>query len=219
MIPLRSSIRIRSTPVITILLIVANALVFFYQLTLGPYSLHVFLFKYGVIPDRLHLSALFTSMFLHGGWWHILANMWFLWVFGRDIEDLVGSGRYLLLYLVCGVIAGLIQVAASPFSRIPTIGASGAIAGVMGAYLMKYPRVRIATLVPFIVFFFTVDIPAAFLLLYWFVLQFFNGIGSIAEASYSGGVAWFAHVGGFLAGVFIVRIFPTRPRYSYWDME
>ena len=217
MIPIRSTVSVRSAPLATSLIIAVNTLIFFYQLTLSPYGLHAFIYQYGLVPDRIHVAALFTSMFLHGGWLHLIGNMWFLWVFGRGVEDLVGSGRYLAFYLGCGVIAGLLQYAISPFSRVPTIGASGAIAAVMGAYLIKFPHARIVTLVPIFIFLTRMDLPAALLLIYWFVIQFFSGIGSIGAASYSGGVAWFAHVGGFIAGMLVIRMLKTRPRYSYWD--
>jgi membrane associated rhomboid family serine protease len=156
-------------------------------------------------------------MFLHGGWMHILGNMLFLWVFGRNVEDLIGGGRFLVFYLLCGLAAALIQVVTNFYSPVPTIGASGAIAGVMGAYLVKFPRARIVTLV-FIVFFVTtVDIPSALLLLFWFGMQFLSGLGSLAQTDYTGGgVAWFAHVGGFVAGMLLIRAFPQKRRWRTW---
>jgi membrane associated rhomboid family serine protease len=139
--------------------------------------------------------------------------MWFLWVFGRGVEDLLGHGKFLFFYLACGVVAALAHVLVNFNSTVPTVGASGAIAGVMGAYLVKFPRARIVTLVVIIFFLTTVDIPAAFLLLYWFAIQFFNGVGSVgySQAS-SGDVAWFAHVGGFIAGIVLILLMPTRQR-------
>jgi hypothetical protein len=161
---------------------------------------------------------LLTSMFLHGGWLHLIGNMWFLWVFGSHLENALGSGKYLLFYLVSGVASALVQLITSVGSPVPTIGASGAIAGVMGGFLILYPRVRVVTLIFIVIFITTVDIPAAFMLLYWFALQLISGLGSIATSMNVQGIAWFAHVGGFLAGVILVRIFSgNRPRYSRYS--
>ena len=218
MIPLRSTERVYSTAWVTIGLIVVNLLIFLYEASLNPYSQDAFIRHWGVVPDRLHYSTLFTSMFLHGGWLHVLGNMWFLFLYGRNVEDIMGSPKYLVFYIVCGLIAALVQVFFNPYSRVPTVGASGAIAGVMGAYLIKFPRARILTLVPVFVFITTFEIPAALLLLYWFALQFFNGIGSIGYSQVStGGIAFFAHIGGFLAGMLLVHVFGTRQRYARWE--
>jgi membrane associated rhomboid family serine protease len=146
--------------------------------------------------------------------------MLFLWVFGRNVEDMVGSGRFAAFYLCCGLIAAIVQVIANPYSRVPTIGASGAIAGVMGAYLIKFPRARIVTLIPIFIFITTIEIPAAFMLLWWFVIQLLSGFGSLAETDYTGGgVAWFAHVGGFVGGMLLIRLFPARKRWRAWYEE
>ncbi len=218
MIPLRDSLQSYSKPYVTIAIIAANALVFLFQLTLDEFSLNSFVSTYGMIPSRLHASSLVTSMFLHGGWLHLIGNMWFLWIFGDNVEDILGHAKYLLFYLLCGVAAALFQVALNMDSRVPTIGASGAIAGVMGAYLVKFPRSRIVTLVFILFFLTTIEIPAGLILVYWFVLQFFNGVGSIASSHLSqGGVAWFAHVGGFLAGILL--IFALRPRERFRRRE
>jgi membrane associated rhomboid family serine protease len=180
--------------------------------------LNKFISNYGIVPDHLHFSSILTSMFIHGGFLHIAGNMWFLWIFGRGIEDLLGHSRYLFFYLACGLIAGFVHVLLNPFSPVPTIGASGAIAGVMGAYLVKFPRARIYTLVPIVIFITTFELPAAFLLLYWFAIQFFNGAGSIGYSQVSkGDVAWFAHVGGFLAGILLILVLPTRQRYRLYS--
>jgi membrane associated rhomboid family serine protease len=216
MIPLRSSERHYTTSTVTLLLIIANVLVFFYELSLGNQS-NRFIATYGIVPDRLHASSLITSMFMHGGWLHILGNMWFLWIFGRGIEDILGHAKYLIFYLVCGIAAGLVHIVVNANSPVPTVGASGAIAGVMGAYLIKFPRARIVTLVPIFFFLTTLDIPAAFLLLYWFAMQFFSGVGSVGDSSGSN-VAWFAHIGGFLAGMGLVMLMaPRQPRYQSWS--
>jgi membrane associated rhomboid family serine protease len=217
MIPLRSSERTYSTAYVTLAIIALNVLVFFQELALDPYQLNRFIAHFGLVPDRLHYYQIFTSMFIHGGWLHILGNMWFLWVFGRGIEDDLGHARYAVLYFAAGIAAAILQVATSPGSRVPTVGASGAIAGVMGAYLIKFPRARIVTLVFIVIFITTLDIPAAFLLIYWFAIQFFNGIGSFGFSQVStGDVAWFAHVGGFVAGMALALLMPARRRYQYW---
>lgn len=223
MIPLRSTERTYSKATVVTSLIVVNILIFLYQETMDQYTQTVFVERWGIVPDSIsqHLYTLLTSMFLHGGWLHVLGNMLYLWVFGRGIEDLIGSGPFLLFYLVCGLAAGVLQVVTNPYSQLPTIGASGAIAGVMGAYVIRFSRARIVTLVFIVVFITTVEIPAWILLVWWFVIQLFNGFGSLATANYSGGgTAWFAHVGGFLAGMLLIRAFPVRQRkWRPWHEE
>jgi membrane associated rhomboid family serine protease len=220
MIPLRSSERVYSRTAVTGTLIALNTIVFLYQNTLSYYRLDQFVTNWGIVPDDLRLISLLTSMFLHGGWMHLLGNMLFLWVFGRNLEDLIGGSRFLIFYLVCGLVAGVVQVIANPYARVPTIGASGAIAGVMGAYLIKFPRSQIDTLVLLIVFFTRVTIPAPFYLLFWFGMQFLNGLESIGQRSYTGGgVAVFAHIGGFIAGMLLIRLFPSRQRWRHWYEE
>ena len=214
MIPLRDSQRSYSTPYVTILLIVCNVLVFLFTVSLDPYSRNDFLTVYGMVPTRLRWDTLLTSMFLHGGWLHVIGNMWFLWIFGDNVEDVLGHWVYLLFYVLCGVAAGLTQLMLSPDSRVPTVGASGAIAGVMGGYLVKFPHARIVTLVFLFVFVTTVEVPAALMLAFWFVMQLFSGVGTIGHSQISqGGVAWFAHVGGFLAGILLILMLPTKPAY------
>jgi membrane associated rhomboid family serine protease len=219
MIPLRSSEPHYTPSRVTLIIILMNVLVFLYELSLGlsSYRLNYFIAQYGIVPAHLSLVSIFTSMFIHGGFLHIAGNMWFLWIFGRGIEDILGHGKFLFFYLACGVAAAVTQILVNPSTTIPTVGASGAIAGVMGAYLIKFPRARIVTLVVIIVFLTTVDIPAAFLLLYWFAIQFFNGVGSIgySQAS-SGDIAFFAHVGGFLAGMGLILAMPTKQRVRRW---
>lgn len=219
MIPLRSTERTYSPARVTVSLIAVNMAIFLYQATLPPYALNRFVLEWGIVPDRLRLVTLLTSMFLHGGWLHVLGNMLFLWVFGRNVEDLIGGGRFLGFYLVCGLAAAVVQVITNPYSEVPTIGASGAIAGVMGAYLIKFPRARIVTLVWYI-FITTLEIPAAILLVFWFLIQFVSGIGSLAQTDYSGGgIAFFAHVGGFIAGMLLIRVFPERRRWRTWHWD
>jgi membrane associated rhomboid family serine protease len=216
MIPLRDSQPSYSTPYVTIGLIVVNVLVFLYTVALDPFSRNHFIMEYGMIPARLQGLDLLTSMFLHGGWLHLIGNMWFLWVFGDNIEDTLGHGKYLLFYLLCGAAASMGHFVLSMESRVPTVGASGAIAGVMGAYLVKFPHSRIVTLVFLFVFMTTVEVPAVLILLYWFVIQLFSGVGSIAHSQLSeGGVAWFAHVGGFLAGMALILLMARGERYRH----
>ena len=214
MIPLRDTQPSYSTPIVNIGLIVTNVLIFLYEVSLDPYSLNHFIAVYGLTPDRLHYSSLLTSMFIHGGWLHVIGNMWFLWIFGDNVEDILGHAKYLVFYLLCGLIAAFTHLAFNAGSRLPTVGASGAIAGVMGAYLVKFPHSRVLTLLPIFIFFTVIEVPAVLILVYWFAIQFLSGVGSIGYSNLSqGGVAWFAHVGGFVAGIVLVLAFGTRARY------
>ena len=157
-------------------------------------------------PGR-QVSHVFTSMFLHGGWMHLIGNMWFLWIFGNNIEDSMGSGRFIVFYLLCGTAAALAQTAINPASGIPMVGASGAISGVMGAYLVLYPRVRVWTLVPIFFFFTSIALPAWTMILYWIVIQIISGVGGLVGGSEAGGVAFWAHIGGFVAGLVLIKLF------------
>jgi membrane associated rhomboid family serine protease len=214
MFPLRDTQRSYSKPVVTILLIVVNILVFLYEFSLGDYQLNAFIEQYGLVPDRFHWTSVFTAMFLHGGWLHVLGNMWFLWIFGDNIEDILGHAKYLLFYLLCGIAAALLQTYFNYQSRVPMVGASGAIAGVMGAYMVKFPRARILTFIFIIFFIYTFEVPAWLMLIYWFLLQLFGGFDSITVSQYSqgGGTAFFAHVGGFVAGMILIYALGTRER-------
>ncbi len=216
MIPLRDDQPSYSFPFVTLAIIVVNVLVFLFEFSLPARSLNLFIMRHGVVPDRLELIDLITSMFLHGGWLHLIGNMWFLWIYGDNVEDELGHGKFVLFYLLCGVAAGLVHILVNPYSNVPTVGASGAIAGVMGAYVVKFPKARIVTLVPIFIFLTTMEIPAYAMLLYWFAIQFFSGIGSIGYSNISGGgVAWFAHVGGFVAGAALVFLLGKRqPRFA-----
>ncbi|HVN05372.1 MAG TPA: rhomboid family intramembrane serine protease [Bryobacteraceae bacterium] len=215
MFPLKDTQPSYTKPVVTIAIIAVNILVFLFEFVLGPYERNALIEYYGLIPDRFRLTTVFTSMFLHGGWLHVLGNMWFLWIFGDNVEDLLGHAKYLAFYLLCGVAAALGQVLSGPYSTIPMIGASGAIAGVMGAYLVKFPRSRVLTLIFIFFFFTTVEIPAPIMLAYWFVIQLFSGIGSIASRQLSsGGTAFFAHVGGFVTGIVLIKLMATGNRYQ-----
>src|SRR5580658_233785 len=223
MFPLKDTQPSYSRPVVTLTLIAANVLIFMFEYSLGPRTLNALVEYYGLVPDHFQLSRVFTAMFLHGGWMHVLGNMLFLWVFGDKIEDVLGHGKFLLFYLLCGIVAALGQAIADPYSTVPMVGASGAIAGVMGAYLIKFPRARILTLVFIVVFFTTIEIPAPILLVYWFVIQLFSGLGSIARTHLSeGGTAYFAHIGGFVAGMLLVKLMGASDRYNrrrdrYWE--
>jgi membrane associated rhomboid family serine protease len=221
MIPLRDVIPSRTFPAITIALIAVNVLVFLFELSLGD-SLELFLQSWALVPARFTLLSLVTSMFLHGGLMHVGGNMWFLWIFGDNVEDRMGHGRFIVFYLLCGAVAALAQTLMQPDSYIPMLGASGAIAGVMGAYFVLYPHSRIVTLVPIFFFIQLIEIPAIFFLGIWFLLQFLSGVGSIAATAgeqSSGGVAFWAHVAGFAAGLIAVFLFrqPERQRVEWWD--
>src|SRR5689334_9135949 len=202
MFPLRDRQPSYSKPAVTIFIIVVNLLVFLFEFSLDDYSRNAFINTFGLVPDRFHTLNVLTSMFLHGGWMHGLGNMWFLWIFGDNIEDILGHGKYALFYLFCGVAAAMAQVLLNPVSRVSMAGASGAIARLMGAYMVKFPRARIET-IAIIVFFITrVDVPAWVMLIYWFATQVFSGVGSIGYTQANeGGTAFFAHIGGFIMGI------------------
>ncbi len=215
MIPLRDVIPSRTTPVVTVSLIALNALAWFFELALPEDTLPAFLRVYGVVPADLRAPTLASSMFLHGSWPHVIGNMWYLWIFGDNIEDRMGHARFLVFYLLCGIVAALAHVAMSPGSMVPTIGASGAIAGVMGAYFVLFPHSRVLTLVPLIVFVEIIELPALLLLGFWFAMQIFSaGIGAITETGDSGGIAFVAHVAGFAAGA--VGVFLFRKKRMDW---
>ena len=219
MFPIKVTQPSYSRPVVTVLLIAVNIMVFLHEVWLDPYSYNHFLRLYSLRPAYFHAENLVTHMFLHAGWLHVLGNMLFLWVFGDNVEDILGHGKFLAFYLLCGVTAGLAQILIDPYSRVPMVGASGAIAGVMGAYLVKFPRSEVKILAWFL-FIFTFDVPAWAMLVYWFGIQLFEGFGSLGEAS-TGGTAFFAHIGGFITGIILVQIMGTRTRYFprrdiYW---
>lgn len=223
MIPLRDSQLSNSTPFVTLLLIGVNVVVFLYEVSLDQFSLNHFISIWGMVPAEFQPHSLFTSMFLHGGWLHLIGNMWFLWIYGDNVEDVLGPGKYLLFYLVCGIGAAFAHLLTNPGSPVPTVGASGAIAGVMGAYLLKFPHSRILTLVPIFFFITTIEIPASIILIYWFIIQVFSGVGSIgySGASEGGGIAFLAHVGGFVVGAILIKVLPTHERHRrrrelYW---
>lgn len=217
MIPIRDDQPTRTIPVVVIGLILANVLVFLHELRLpGDASANAFFAAFALTPaDLAHPSSpqvyatVFTSMFLHGGWLHLIGNMWFLWVFGNNVEDSVGHVRFLFFYLLCGTAAAAAQVAVSPESTTPMIGASGAISGVLGAYLLLFPRARVLTLVPIWIFLEFIRVPAVLFLVFWFALQFLSGLAT-RGADFNGGVAFWAHVGGFVAGMALILPFKKR---------
>jgi hypothetical protein len=237
MIPLRDENPSRIFPLVTLLLIAANAAAFIYQITLGPAGQN-FVVRFGAIPWEITHRAelpglapglqtgwpsvvtLVSSMFLHGGILHLAGNMLYLWIFGDNVEDALGHVRYLVFYLASGLAAALLQAVLQPASGIPSVGASGAIAGVLGGYFVLYPRARVVTLVPLFFLFPLVEVPAGLYLLFWFLMQFWMGSADLASAgrhAETGGVAWWAHVGGFVAGLLMILVFRPRrkpaPRY------
>lgn len=222
MLPLKDDQPRYSTPFVNWFLIGLNILIYFYQWTLGPRGGDIFQRLYGEIPSHLtayifgspgyHLPdvviPLFTSMFVHAGWQHVLFNMWALYIFGDNIEDYLGHFKYLIFYLLCGLLAMATQILIYPYSNVPTVGASGAIAGVMGAYLILYPRARVLTWF----FVFVLYLPAWVVLGEWFILNFFSGAAtlSMSPGRDVGGVAFWAHIGGFIAGMVMVKVFSER---------
>jgi len=219
MIPLRDTVPSATVPVVTYLLIAANVAVTVYQSSLGG-AAERFVYTYGLVPRAFvrhgAVVPLLTSMFLHGNWVHLLGNMLYLHIFGDNVEDRLGHLRYVTLYLLAGLAAGIAQVAMNPTSPLPMVGASGAIAGVTGAYFVFFPRARIVTLVPIFLFLQVVEIPAVFFLLFWFVFQLLAGVGSLHAADSMGGVAFWAHVGGFLTGMMLGPVL-ARPRQRQID--
>lgn len=226
MFPLRDTIRSNTFPVINWILIGLNTLVFIFEESLNPAALNRLIQVFGLVPAHLHLSnplvllgnplplvTLVTHMFLHGGWFHLLSNMWILYIFGDNVEDRMGSLRYLIFYLLGGLAAASLQILVDPTSKLPSIGASGAIAAVLGAYFLLYPRARVYTLILIIIIPWFVEIPAIAFLGIWFVSQLFSGLASLGlpETASMGGVAWFAHIGGFVFGLVFCKLFaPTR---------
>ncbi len=214
MLPIRDSQRSYSTPYITGLLIALNVFVFLFQATLDPYTSNDLIFAFGLVPERFAWLNVFTSMFLHGGWLHLLSNMLFLWIFGDNVEDALGHFKFLVFYLLCGVSAAMLQTMINPDSRIPMIGASGAIFGVMGAYAVKFPHARII-MVAWVLILFTFEVPAWLVMLYFVGTNFLQSIGSISDVMENrGGTAFFAHLGGFFCGLALIMLMKTRDRYA-----
>jgi membrane associated rhomboid family serine protease len=228
MIPLRDAVPRRETPYVLWGLIALNGLVFLFELSLSGHSLQRFIASFGFTPARFTLpegvlassigpyrywSAL-TYMFIHGGWLHILGNMWFLWVFGDNVEDTIGHLSFLFFYILCGVAAVAFFFLLYPHSKVPTIGASGAISGIMGAYLLMFPKARVMTLIPIFIFPLIIEIPAIVFIGVWFFLQLIFGTFNSLSPHASQSVAWWAHVGGFVAGMLFLPLFrKRRPTY------
>ncbi|MGD8814990.1 MAG: rhomboid family intramembrane serine protease [Anaerolineales bacterium] len=222
MFPLRDSIRSRNFPIVNWILIVASVLVFLLEQAIefgfGEVAFERFLTLFSLVPSEFSLLnpfayiPIFTSMFLHGGWFHLISNMWILFIFGDNVEDRMGRLRYLIFYLVSGFAAGLTHVVFSSNSNLPTVGASGAIAGVLGAYMILFPRARVVTLIPLFILPWFVEIPAIIYLGVWFLSQISSGLLSIGAMTPFGGIAWWAHIGGFLFGLLLVRVFAPRPK-------
>lgn len=220
MIPIRDSVRPRHKPFINWLLIVINLWIFISNLGLSQSGLENLYLRYGVVPSEvfylvkadasyfLILSPFITAMFLHGGWFHVIGNMWYLWIFGDNIEDRLGHLRYLLFYLATGIVGSVAHVLINPTSPVPIVGASGAIAGVLGGYFIVFPRARVLALVPIIFFFTLMEIPAVIFLALWFILQLFSGTLSLSGAADP--IAFWAHIGGFLAGAIMIKLLPPR---------
>ncbi len=219
MIPIKDINPTERFAFITLFIIVLNVAVFLYELVLGPQAGELFMNSFALVPKRLFSgvpvtsgavpvgATLITSMFLHGGFLHIGGNMLYLWIFGNNIEDSMGHIRFIFFYLCCGIIAAYIHALANASSAVPMIGASGAISGVLGAYLLLYPRARVLTLIAFGLYIRTVEVPAMFVLGFWFILQF---LSALLSSGTGGGVAWYAHVGGFVAGMLLIGIFKRR---------
>jgi membrane associated rhomboid family serine protease len=216
MFPIRDTIRSRSVPIITYALITLNLLVFLFQSSLTSQSFTLFIQNFGLTPAQFSLQnpfgffTLFSSMFMHGSWFHVISNMWILFIFGDNVEDRMGSFRYLVFYLLAGVFAALTHVYFAPRLALPTVGASGAVAGVLGAYFLLFPRARVLTFIPLFIFPWFIDIPALIFLGVWFLSQLANGLmfGGVAME----GIAWWAHIGGFLFGFVTARLFIPRRR-------
>ena len=216
MIPLRVDILRTRAAIFNGLLIVANVLAFLYELSLPPKAGQALVYSFGLVPSHTQLLfarhgitfaqaflPMLTSMFLHGGWMHLLGNMLFLWVFGGAVEETLGHIQYFIFYFICGIGSAMAHTVLNWGSTVPTIGASGAISGVMGAFIVLFPRARVTTLIPALFLFFTIRIPAILMLGYWFFIQFFSGIASLGVGD-QGGVAWWGHVGGFVLGALLV---------------
>lgn len=226
MIPIRDTIPSQHLPIATWFLILINSVIFFFELTMPEPARAQFFHLFGIIPARFthpdwalwigfpidDYFPFLTSMFLHGGWLHIIGNMWALWIFGDNVEDRMGPMRFIIFYLLCGLVAGMVHWFTNPNSTVPTVGASGAIAGVMGAYIVLFPRSRVVVLVPVLIFPFFFELPAVFYIGLWALMQVFSGTMSLADARAVGGVAWWAHVGGFSAGVVLHFFFVRRGR-------
>ena len=224
MLPIRDTVRSSSFPIVTWFFIALNGVVFLYEISLPPAELNALIMTFGLIPGQLELTeplrilqnpllplTFLTHMFMHGGWLHFLSNMWILFIFGDNVEDRMGSIRFLVFYLISGFIGAIIQAYIYPNSTVPAIGASGAIAGVLGAYWVLFPKAKVISLIPLIFVPWFIEIPAVFYLGFWLVTQIYFGITSLPNSGVMGGVAWWAHIGGFVFGLLFHRLFLQRP--------
>mgnify|MGYP001772665511 CR=1 FL=1 len=230
MIPIKDENPTETFPFVTISLIILNILAFLWELRFDPYTLNAVIRELGFVPARFWgisrdwlippYISIITCMFLHGGFFHIAGNMLYLWIFGNNVEDRLGHFRFLIFYLLCGIAATLFHSVIYPHSMIPLIGASGAISGVLGAYLLEFPLARIVTLVFIFIFITTIRVPAFIFIGLWFFMQYLNGVASLAFYTPTG-VAWFAHIGGFVAGIVLYRLFPKRrsKRKAYYYID
>ena len=218
MFPLRDVIPSRTTPIVTMAIIIVNVLAFLYEESFDSGSLDAFIRTWGFVPVVFTWPSLFSSMFLHGGLWHLAGNMWSLWIFGDNVEDRLGHLRYLGFYVLCGVVAAVAHFWSDPTSAIPTIGASGAIAGIMGAYFVLYPRSRVLTLVFLIFYIDIIEVPAVVFLGFWFLMQLVSGVGALAATTQtSGGIAFWAHVAGFAVGAALIKLLARPIQGEWWD--
>lgn len=225
MIPLRDSVRRKRYPLLVTFIIGLNAVIFLRQLAFNQWQLEEFFYRFGAIPANYSMFLferniiaqiiipLFSAQFLHGSWMHIISNMWFLWVFGDNVEDKMGGVRFIIFYLLMGLVATIAHIVVNPTSSVPIIGASGALAGVLGAYFVLYPRSRVLALVPIFFFFTILEIRAVYFLAFWFVLQLFSGVLSLGATGTA--VAWWAHIGGFVAGAIFAKIFTKKANYIW----
>lgn len=217
MIPLRDSTPSNRFPIITIALIIINSLIFYYEVSVGPEMMNQIVYTFGLVPsDYVHFEGswigylpFLSSTFLHGSWMHLIGNMWILWLFGDNVEDKMGKGRYLAFYLLCGLIASMTHFLTNPASQVPVVGASGAVAGIMGAYFLMFRKAKVLTYVPPIFF---LNLPAWIYLGFWAISQLFYGVFQIGN---QGSIAFWAHIGGFAAGMFLYRIFLTKPLQDF----
>lgn len=222
MIPIRDRNPSGTFPFVTVGIILINVLIFFIELSLGP-QLDSFLFQFGIVPVKVVYSAdipgstfvntyfpFLSYMFLHGGFIHLIGNMWYLWIFGDNIEDRLGRVKFVSFYLLCGIGSAMIHVYFNSQSGVPCVGASGAISGVLGAYMVTFPKARVLVLIPLFIIWEFIELPAVVVLGFWFLIQFFSGAAAISSA-HGGGVAWWAHIGGFVLGIILIKIFSKSP--------
>ena len=226
MIPIRDRNPSGTFPFVTVSIIALNILVFLFELSMGQ-GLDSFLFQFGVVPIKVYYSTdipdsniintyfpFLSFMFLHGGFVHLIGNMWYLWIFGDNVEDRLGRVKFIIFYLICGIGSAIVHVYFNSQSEVPCVGASGAIAGVLGAYMVTFPRARVLVLIPLFIVWQTIELPAIIVLGFWFLIQFFSGTASISS-THGGGVAWWAHIGGFVLGIILIKLFPkSRRQYS-----